>query len=136
MQNSKIIFIGGVQRSGTTFLRNSLIKSSDICIPYENGFYKVLQKKYINGLNLSNCDQFLTDLYKVKRFDFWELDRMEVMNLLKSQIPIRFNDFVIELLNFYKSKHKPDSKIIGLKNPHVYNHIDYVQSNFSNPFFF
>ena len=53
----------GVQRSGTTLLRNLMIKHPDICIPYENGFYKVLQKKYNKGLNNQNSEQFLIDLF-------------------------------------------------------------------------
>ena len=70
-------------------LRVALTSHPGICIPPENAFYKLLAGRWQNASGLGNepdVDEFLNNLFEVRRFDAWELDReieiaFEVMNL-------------------------------------------------------
>lgn len=70
-QNDNIIFIGGIQKSGKTLMRNILNKHPFVKIGYENAFYKLLFKKYSDGLKNKDISQFLDDLINTKSFNIW-----------------------------------------------------------------
>ena len=53
-QDDNIVFIGGCQRSGTTLMRNILNQHPLVKIAYENAFYKLLFKKYRDGVKNKN----------------------------------------------------------------------------------
>lgn len=132
--NSKIIFIGGVQRSGTSLFRNILNSHPEIKIAYENAFYKILHEKYgEKGVSIEDIKHFIDDLIKTKRFIEWNLD----LKLLEKKLrdfnsKLTYNEAVEVVVNEFFIRNYNNEKIVGIKNPNSYLHISFIKSIFPN----
>jgi len=122
------LFIVGAQRSGTTLLRTILHSHPDISIGYECAFYKILSGKYYrNGSINDRLEAFLDDLFQVRRFDFWEIDRALLRaNLAAHPGELAYAQAVLIVADTYRQAHKPGAKQIGFKNPNGILHLPFI----------
>lgn len=122
------LFIVGCQRSGTTLLRNILHAHPSVAIGYDCGFYRVLARKYENGVRIStDLEEFLDDLYAVKRFDLWGVSRQRLADRLRSESGVVcFADVIFIVLLAFSAETKPGAQIVGIKNPNGILHIDFI----------
>lgn len=126
------IFIVGCQRSGTTLLRTILHSHPSLSIGYECAYYRLLSIKYGQCASVvDNLDEFLDDLYKVRRFCFWDLEKEFLRDKFKECThPVSYSQAVLFIAELYRQQHKPTSSIIGFKNPNGILHIPYIFSLF------
>ncbi|WP_170329135.1 sulfotransferase family protein [Ruegeria arenilitoris] len=122
------IFITGVQRSGTTLLRTVICAHPEIWISYECAFYRVLGEKYLDGIPRGRQDEFVNDIFAVKRFDYWRIPRENVRKILADcdEDPIPFLWVIGRLAEENLEVHKPQACHFGFKNPHGIYHVDYI----------
>ncbi|PQB04230.1 sulfotransferase family protein [Aureitalea marina] len=126
-----IIFIGGIQRSGTTFLRGLLNNHKDVLILYECAFYKLLYNKYSNGIEKDSIGQFLDDLYNIRRFRLLGIDRQILKEKLRQHgglVP--YPKSIRLVLDIYREQNKPEAKVVGLKNPNALFHLKFIHELF------
>ena len=122
------LFIIGCQRSGTTLLRTILHSHPDISIGYECAYYKLLSDKYYNHLSVTkNLNAFLDDLYRVKRFNLWNLDRELLYSTLeKISDNVSYPQVVLFIAELYRERHKPNASLVGFKNPNGIFHVPFI----------
>jgi hypothetical protein len=124
------VFIIGCQRSGTTLLRTILHAHSDISIGYECAFYKVLADKYFYGQCpiSENLSEFIDDLYGVKRFNLWNLEKEFLyQKFLEIDVEkIDFSQAVLYIGEIYRQQNKPNASLIGFKNPNGIFHVPLI----------
>ena len=93
MSNIAPIFIIGAARSGTTLLKLMISNHPNIFIPIECGFFMKLEEKY-KTKDIKKClNEFINDLYQIKRFD--------ELGIKKEQICIEFSKY--NNVNYKKS---------------------------------
>jgi len=132
-QDDNIVFIGGCQRSGTTLMRNILNQHPLVKIAYENAFYKLLFKKYRDGVKNKNISQFLDDLINTKRFIEWKIDLKTLETKLRNyNRTLTYNEVVLVIMNEFFSDNFNNEKLVGIKNPHSFLHIPFINSIFPN----
>lgn len=126
-QDDSIIFIGGVQRSGTTLLRKILNQHPLIKIGYENAFYKILFEKYCNGIRNERIPEFLDDLIKTKRFAEWKIDLKSLELKLKNKNrTLTYKEAVLDILNEFFLNDFNNERLVGIKNPNSFLHIPFI----------
>ncbi len=121
MQDKPFFFIIGRPRSGTTLLRLLFEAHPNLLLPPESPFIIILYKKYekITHWNETIIKEFVEDLYKVRYFDKWLIDKKELYDhLLKLKGEATFKQMVMQVYESYHSVYeKKDITMIGDKNP-------------------
>ncbi len=122
------IFITGVQRSGTTLLRTVICAHPEIWISYECAFYRLLGEKYWDGIPQNRLDEFVSEIFEIKRFDYWRIPRESVRKILADckEDPVPFLWVIGRLAQENLALHKPQARRFGFKNPHGIYHLDYI----------
>ena len=124
------IFITGVQRSGTTLLRTILCAHPDIWVAYECAAYKLAIKGFENGIARTQIPAFMDQLYQVRRFSHWNIDRSEAeaafLETKQDTVSFRWAMDTLAQLNIAGSK--PTASRFGYKNPHGIYHLPYIWS--------
>ncbi|MFW2439046.1 MAG: sulfotransferase family protein [Arenicellales bacterium] len=128
------IFIIGCQRSGTTLLRTILHSHPDISIGYECAFYKLLAQKYDCSIPINErLEEFIEDLYRVRRFDLWNLEKRYLrQEFLKIDREVSFSQAVLLIAELYRRENKPKASFVGFKNPNGIFHLPYIFDLFPN----
>ncbi|HLN52361.1 MAG TPA: sulfotransferase [Lentimicrobium sp.] len=121
MQDIPFFFIIGRPRSGTTLLRLLFEAHQNIIVPPESPFIIILYKKYgkVTNWTEQTITEFTDDLFKVRYFDKWLINREALLNdLLKIKGKRTFQDVVLQVYKNYHSVYaKGEIKMIGDKNP-------------------
>ncbi len=129
----KPIFIIGNARSGTTLTRFVINAHQNILIPPEAGFAIWLYEKYKDWevqYLYSKLDQYLEDLFKVKKFDTWELEKESLKTFLLKKKPENYHDLTSEIYSFYGLYHGICFRRWGDKNNFYLNHISEIKQLF------
>lgn len=114
-------FIIGRPRSGTTLLQSIMDAHPSVIIPFESPVILNLYKKYgkINYWSKKTIKEFINDLYKVRKFDVWPMDKVDLEKSLYSETGNNsFINLIKIIYSHYISLFKKDKPlIIGDKNP-------------------
>lgn len=122
----KLLFISYINRSGSTFLANSLSKFNSIlvCPEAEVLVYYFIQRKYPIYRHPGKLYSVLTDLLtKDPKLKFWNLNISDFNDLHKYQSNF---EIFFDILIKYKNKVKPESTTIVFKADNIayfYNNI-------------
>jgi hypothetical protein len=128
---NKILFIVGVQRSGTTLLRNILHAHPDVVVMYDCAFYKILAGKY-KGIACAdlNIDEFIRDLYAVKRFNYQRISPEELKLHLEDECKCEdYAQAIRCVAGSFREQTKPAASIVGIKNPNGIYHLPFIFEN-------
>lgn len=123
-------FILGSPRSGTTLLRTLFDAHPNVIIPLEYPLIPLFYSKYKNKkpLNINDIREFIADLQKQIKFDFWEIHRWRIdwEQFEHEALSIPAIDFaaICMLVNksFKSCFEKKEILMIGDKNPIYSNH--------------
>ena len=116
-------FIVGCPRSGTTLLRIMLASHPLISIPPECKFLLKLEKKWRNKIikEPNQIQEFLSDLYSVKRFDELKIKKRKLKLRFIKNIPFNFKEAISLIYKQYQLNQNKKG-IHGDKNTlYVYN---------------
>lgn len=115
---SKLFFIIGNPRSGTTLFRLMLNNHPNISIPPECGFALWWYKKYANSdfSEQTVIDKFLDDLAVTKKFETWLVDLSELRAFLIQSCPVSYQDIVQLVYLFYARSTGRTPDWLGDKN--------------------
>lgn len=125
---NKLVFIVGAPRSGTKFLRNTLVKSGPICIMPETHFFSKLIHagviKKTRFLFPFDSDEKLSNLKKILEskeiFGSWwryhnDIDYSNVIQKFRESKCRTYRELFLIILNEYAQHHKCD--IVGERTP-------------------
>ena len=135
---TKILFIVGRGRSGTTLLARMLTHHPLIAVAPEGFFAMNLERKYRGGpWSERRIDAFLRDLLRERRMQTWELDVRRLAHRLHERLnerPGRF-DYADACLEVYRSfaedtQGRKAVAWVGDKNPHYALLIDRIDRLF------
>ena len=119
---SSVFFLLGRGRSGTSLLRAILDSNPDILVAPEAMFVMHLYGKYrdVRNWNRTRILEFYDDLWTEQRLVKWGLDRDQLrQTLLAVDRSSSFADLCRTVYGQYAlSQGRPDTRIIGDKNPH------------------
>lgn len=128
-KNLKIVFLTYKNRSGSTFLLNKLDKFNDICSVPEGGNLANLLINHLNDFNKKRYYFYLKSFADPKSKLFsWKLSQENLIGLEDCKTNW---DAFCHILSCYKSKHKPNSRVVIFKHPKINLYL----SNFSIKFF-
>ncbi len=117
-----VFFIIGRPRSGTTLLSTLLDAHPEVILPPESRIIMQLYRKYRKRKTWKEyqIDEFLDDLYAIRKFDSWFIDRGLLKQNLTQALPnINFQEIINLIYISYNSLfEKEEIKILGDKNPH------------------
>ena len=135
----KPLFIIGNPRSGTSMLRLMLSTHSKIMIAPESGFLVWWCNKYKDwniDWNKSMLDEFITDLFDSRRFEFWNMSKQDLKDYILKKQPANYAKLnYLIYLKYATNLDKGDIKIWGDKNNHYLNHIDELDLLYPNASF-
>ncbi|MEK6477317.1 sulfotransferase [Catalinimonas sp. 4WD22] len=128
------LFIVSSGRSGTTLLRSILNRTKQIYIPFESDF---IARGYPYFGHVKNFDdQTLTqttDLFiRSALGDGWELDREDLLEVLKQNHPTSFAQVNHIIYSFYLYHNEIEEKTWAIKTPVLIENIDRILKTFPN----
>lgn len=130
-----ILMLIGSPRSGTSLLRATLNILPSIYIAPEGGFAHFLYGEY-KEFHISQLDLFLEDLYKTKKFEFWNLQIGELKDHLTAASPDNYFKLISEIYRCKAlSENKSDFIYLGDKNNYYIEHLLEVNEIFRSPKF-
>jgi hypothetical protein len=124
-----ILFIVGVERSGTTLLRTVLHAHPRIWVGYECGFHRRLFDRHADGIDCAQgLEAFLNDLFAVTRFKHWGLSRDRIADALLSagQDVLPYRDAIYRIAQAVRDANRPEGTWVGFKYPNDIYHIDFL----------
>lgn len=128
------VFIIGNPRSGTTLLRLMLTCHREISIPPESGYILWLKDKYRywsdKSNNKENIDSFLSDLFRAKKFDTWQMNRLVLEAEIHKYSPSNYAELIALINMCYANKFDKRIRVWGDKNNYYLNHIDEITDLF------
>jgi hypothetical protein len=117
------VFILGRGRSGTTLMQTMLDANENVVLPIESRLIVHLKQKYFNIKVWTSdlLDEFITDLYKDKKFArYWSVDPI-ILRKSIDRLPIDTLDFPLLCKIVYLNYPSPFKKgkviLLGDKNP-------------------
>jgi len=117
------VFIVAKGRSGTTLMQTILDANENVILPLESRLIVHLKKKYsgVTRWNAALLDEFITDLYKDKKFSrYWSVDPLQLRKSIDS-FPVTELTFPVLCKLIYLSYPSPFPKgkitLLGDKNP-------------------
>ena len=128
-----MLFIVGVQRSGTTLLRTVLHAHPAMCVGYECAFYVRLFDRHGEGVDCRrDLQAFLDDLYAVTRFEHWGLSRDQVGAALLAGDPavLTYSEAIYRVARALRDARKPEAGWVGIKFPNGIYHLDFIFEQF------
>ena len=113
------LFIGGDERSGTTYLMILLNRHPHIWISDESGFILTLMRAHQNQLisSVEALEESVSLIYSEQKFRDWEIPRKELLSLLTPLLPATFSDLVLAILRFDRDRRSPEARVFGIKKP-------------------
>jgi len=120
------IFIIGNPRSGTSMFRLMLTSHQNLAIAPESGFMLWWKNKYSDWSdkdNTSRLDEFISDLFTSRRFEYWELNESEVKSFIQKKQPDSYSELIALVYMFWAKKIDKEGAIWGDKNNYYLNHI-------------
>lgn len=114
----KPFFIIGNPRSGTTLLRLMLNNHRHIIVPPECGFSMWYYNKYRDSdfLQAKLISLFLEDLYRAKKIETWNLDRMLLEDVINDYSPKTYAEIVKCVYISFAKQHGKNPLLLGDKN--------------------
>jgi hypothetical protein len=129
-----LFFIIGRPRSGTTLLRMLFEAHPNALVPPESPFIIILYKKYqhIRNWDEPTIREFVNDIFKVRYFDKWLIDKESLVNgLLEIKGERTFQEIVKQVCLSYQSLYdKQEILMLGDKNPAYSLHIHHIHRLF------
>ena len=120
------IFIIGNPRSGTSMFRLMLTSHQNLAIAPESGFMLWWKNKYSDWSvedNTDRLDEFISDLFTSRRFEYWELKESEVKSFIKEQQPMKYSELISLVYMLWAKKIDKEDAVWGDKNNYYLNHI-------------
>lgn len=118
LSEAKPFFIIGNPRSGTTLLRLMLNNHPNIVVPPECGFSMWYYDKYRHG-DFSQPETrklFLEDLYRAKKIETWDLNRMLLEEVITDYSPKTYSEITKCVYISFAKQHGKNPLLIGDKN--------------------
>lgn len=132
---SKLFFLVGRGRSGTTLLSRMLLKHPEIVVAPEGFFAVSLERRYGDGdWNASRAEAFCRDLLLENRMKTWKLDVDALRARLAEQAQTLSYPEVCRLVyeNHARAIGKADARWLGDKNPHYALFVRRIARRFSD----
>jgi hypothetical protein len=113
------LFIGGDERSGTTYLMILLNRHPHIWISDESGFILTLMRTYQNQLisSVEGLEESVSLIYSEQKFRTWEISREHLLSALTPLLPATLTDLVLAILRFDRDRRSPEARVFGIKKP-------------------
>jgi len=128
--SSPPFFIVSSPRSGSTLLRLLLTAHPALCIPPESKFLVRLHERFgaKASLDPAALAEFVTHLYRDKKFSEWGIPEDLLREKLFSAAPLGFPAAVTMVYRTYMEKTWTEARIWGDKNPGYRRHIPTILS--------
>lgn len=121
IEHIPFFFIIGRPRSGTTLLQSLFDAHPNVMIPFESPVIINLYNRYgrISQWNEEMIDNMLSDLYSIRKFENWPVNReMLRKNLIEAMPGLTFGKMIRIIYVSYKPFFpKAEIRLIGDKNP-------------------
>ncbi len=111
------LFVLGDARSGTTFLANLLVYHPEIALSPESNFVVTLldSTRGSSIATLRDLQWTLTVVFREEKFRDWQLEERLLVDTLGAMLPLRFGEFVRQVLLAYRDAFYPGRSVYGLK---------------------
>ena len=135
--NTQNIFIIGNPRSGTSLFRMMMGSHSSIVVPPECGFIQWWFKTYgswtiENSKSKANTKAFISDLKTSKKIETWELDYVELENLISTKNPKTYKELTSLVIQQYAIQNGKTASVLGDKNNYYIDYLELLNSIYSD----
>jgi hypothetical protein len=117
--SARPLFIIGYQRSGTTFLREVLVKQFSVVIPPECSYISWLEPSFGNWkwpARVNEIDCFAEELANTRKFENWLIERRQVVDWIKAAEPSSYAQLCATVHYLWGASHGVAGKRWGDKN--------------------